>query len=200
MYPLNDIEDIAGITFPKAVAEADQFETVRGSEVAVHTGTKRETPQEKVMAPVRRLGRGSGIVVSSLRVWDGIHLGRACRSHRSPGSEEEIRVVLRWLNSFLGIYARRSPRLSQTSVLHEAPFVFVIAIPRQRRLLSLCISSRCLHRVVWGYRLVFQSVCHLRRVWRATIEFSARYSSHNRFQLLPENSVNFLPTPKTRPI
>ena len=42
MYPLSDIADMAGIVFPKVVADADQFETVRGSEVAVHAGTKRK--------------------------------------------------------------------------------------------------------------------------------------------------------------
>jgi endonuclease G len=41
MYPLSDIEDMAGITFPEAVTKADQFDTVRGSEVALHAGTKR---------------------------------------------------------------------------------------------------------------------------------------------------------------
>jgi endonuclease G len=47
MYPLSDIADMAGIVFPKVVADADQFETVHGSEVAVHAGTKRKRRKKK---------------------------------------------------------------------------------------------------------------------------------------------------------
>jgi endonuclease G len=42
MFPLADIEAMAGIAFPKVVADADQFETVRGSEVAMRAGAKRK--------------------------------------------------------------------------------------------------------------------------------------------------------------
>jgi endonuclease G len=47
MFPLTDIADMAGVDFPKVVLDADQFETVRGSEVALHAGTKRKRRKKK---------------------------------------------------------------------------------------------------------------------------------------------------------
>jgi endonuclease G len=47
MFPLTDIAEMAGVDFPKVVLDADQFETVRGSEVALHAGTKRKRRKKK---------------------------------------------------------------------------------------------------------------------------------------------------------
>ena len=47
MFSLADIAEMAGVVFPKVVLDADQFDTVRGAEVALHAGTKRKTRKKK---------------------------------------------------------------------------------------------------------------------------------------------------------
>ncbi len=41
MYPLPEISDMTGVTFGQVVLDADQYETVRGAEIALRAGTKR---------------------------------------------------------------------------------------------------------------------------------------------------------------
>ena len=42
MYPLADIEEMTGIKFPSIVVDADQYDTVRGAEVAISAGAPRK--------------------------------------------------------------------------------------------------------------------------------------------------------------
>ena len=41
MYPLSEIEAMTGVRFPPVVRDADQYDTVRGAEVAMRSGAKR---------------------------------------------------------------------------------------------------------------------------------------------------------------
>ena len=41
IYPLADIEAMAGVKFPQIVLDADQYDTVRGAELSVRAGTRR---------------------------------------------------------------------------------------------------------------------------------------------------------------
>jgi endonuclease G len=42
MYPLADIEQMTGVKFPSIVLDADQYDTVRGAEVAISAGAPRK--------------------------------------------------------------------------------------------------------------------------------------------------------------
>ncbi|WP_027229482.1 DNA/RNA non-specific endonuclease [Phyllobacterium sp. UNC302MFCol5.2] len=42
MYPIADIERLAGVRFDEQVRKADQYETVRGTEVGLHAGSRRK--------------------------------------------------------------------------------------------------------------------------------------------------------------
>jgi endonuclease G, mitochondrial len=42
MYPIEDIEEMAGVSFDVAVRDADQYETVRGAEVGLRSGASRK--------------------------------------------------------------------------------------------------------------------------------------------------------------
>jgi endonuclease G, mitochondrial len=42
MYPLADIQDMAGVRFPAIVLDADQYDTVRGAEVSINAGARRK--------------------------------------------------------------------------------------------------------------------------------------------------------------
>lgn len=47
MYPLGDIAEMTGVTFPDVVLQADQYDTVRGAEVAASAGTRRKRRKGK---------------------------------------------------------------------------------------------------------------------------------------------------------
>ena len=42
MYPLAEIEEMAEVEFPSIVKDADQYDTVRGAEVAMSSGASRK--------------------------------------------------------------------------------------------------------------------------------------------------------------
>ncbi len=51
MYPIDGIERISGVVFAGAVKAADQYETVRGTELGLRTGTRRKAPAEPATLP-----------------------------------------------------------------------------------------------------------------------------------------------------
>jgi endonuclease G len=42
MYPLAEIQEMSGVKFPSLVLDADQYDTVRGAEVAISAGAPRK--------------------------------------------------------------------------------------------------------------------------------------------------------------
>jgi endonuclease G len=42
MYPLAEIQEMSGVKFPSQVLDADQYDTVRGAEVAISAGAPRK--------------------------------------------------------------------------------------------------------------------------------------------------------------
>ncbi|WP_156933249.1 hypothetical protein [Mesorhizobium sp. LNJC399B00] len=41
MYPLTEISEMTGITFDQSLIDADQYETVRGTEIAMRAGSRK---------------------------------------------------------------------------------------------------------------------------------------------------------------
>lgn len=47
MYPLSEIEAVTGVRFPPVARDADQYDTVRGAEVAMRSGAKRRRLRQR---------------------------------------------------------------------------------------------------------------------------------------------------------